>query len=458
MPPTLALILTLGFIGYLFRRDIREKPNITGALWLALIWMFLVATRPVSKWLAVFGIHGFGTIAAAEGNSVDASTFSLLIVTAICILVRRQVSLSRLIREHPWITVFVLYCFLAIFWSDFPFSSFKRWIKVLGQPVMAVLLFTEPDWEEALIRLVKRCTYVFFPVSILWMKYFPHLGRHASEFGGMTNVGIAETKNTLGGISCILILFFIWHLLKVWKWEKGGPRRDELRLLGGLILMGVYCLLKAHSANATMSLLLAGAVMMALGLRFVDKRTIGAYALAAVIVLGIAQLTFDIYGKFVELSGHSTTIQGRGVLWEYLLQTDKKPLLGAGFESYWLGEQIPEMYAMRDFAYRPNQAHNGYLELYLNLGIVGLFIFLSVILAAFKKIRRELLENFEWGRFEIGCFLAILAHNWTEAAFKGLSFPFFVFFIISISYRRSQRSDSRGPDLLQECQPELVYS
>ena len=41
---------------------------------------------------------------------------------------------------------------------------------------MALIVLTEPDFEEALTRLMKRCAYVVVPVSILWIKYYPQIG------------------------------------------------------------------------------------------------------------------------------------------------------------------------------------------------------------------------------------------------------------------------------------------
>jgi exopolysaccharide production protein ExoQ len=459
MPPTLALLLTLGFIVFLFWRDFRERPEVSTAIWLPCIWMFLVATRPASKWLAVFGIPGFVSTAVEEGSTLDATVFLCLIAMAVYVLGQRQVSLSRLIRGNRWLACFVLYCLLAVLWSDFPFVSFKRWIKILGHPIMVVLVFTEPHWEEALAVITKRCAYVVFPISICWMKYFPALGRRHDEYGASNNVGIAEAKNGLGEICLIFLLFLLWHLSKVWKQEKSFQRRGELRLTGLLILMALYCLGKAHSATSALSLLLGSATMVLLGLRFVSKRTIGVYVVGAVIVLAAAQMTFDIYGRMVELTGHEATIEGRGRLWGVLLQTDTNAIFGAGFESYWLGKRVEEIWAMPEFWWHPNQAHNGYLELYLNLGIAGLCLFAGVILATFRKILLELLQVFEWGRFEMGCLFAILAHNWTEAGFKGLGLSFLVFFIISVNYRHP-RSDFDTPGLdhgLAE-QAELTHS
>jgi exopolysaccharide production protein ExoQ len=77
----------------------------------------------------------------------------------------------EIVRNNQWLAIFFVYCFLAIFWSDFPFVAFKRWMKVLGHPIMALIVLTKPDPGEALTRLMKRCAYVIVPVSLLFIKY-----------------------------------------------------------------------------------------------------------------------------------------------------------------------------------------------------------------------------------------------------------------------------------------------
>ena len=176
MPPTLALVLTLGLIVFLFRRDFREKPNVTGALWLPILWMLIMASRPPTAWLRIAGLSIVGG-SWEEGNPLDAVLFLLLTLTGIFVLYRRRVSLSEIVNGNVWLTVFVLYCFVAILWSEFPLVGFKRWIKVLGHPVMALVIFSEPDPKEAFLRVLKRVAYVVLPVSILWLKYYPELGR-----------------------------------------------------------------------------------------------------------------------------------------------------------------------------------------------------------------------------------------------------------------------------------------
>jgi exopolysaccharide production protein ExoQ len=437
MPPVLALVLTLGFIGFLFCRDFRQRPNVTGAIWIPILWMFIIASRPFSTWLSILGLPVHGAVTVEEGSTVDSIAYFLLIAAGTYVLARRQVGISQFMRDNLWLTIFLFYCLLAVLWSDFPVISLKRWIKILGHPIMVCVLLTEPEPQEAFVSAMKRCAYVLLPVSILWMKYYPTLGRRGSEWGGMTNIGITGGKNELGGVCLIWGLFLLWQLLNLFR-RRNAMFRGEWQLTMMLLLMVGYCLWKTHSATAVLSLGLSGITMVLLGLRTVNKRAIGTYIWAAIILLCIAQLTFGIYGKIVDLSGHESTIEGRGRLWNVLLQTDSNALLGAGFESYWLGERVEKIWAMPEFWWHPNQAHNGYLELYLNLGLGGLCLFLGVIVSTYRNIRIAMLETFEWGIFRMSCLFAILAYNWTEAGLKGLGLTFWFLFLISINYKRSE--------------------
>src|SRR6266487_1995793 len=229
LPPRLALFLTLAFIVFLFRRDIREKPKVSGALWLPLLWLVLACSRPFTAWLNIFGLPVSGAASAEEGSPVDACFYLAMATAGFCILIKRQVHLSEIVLKNGWIIAFFLYCFISIAWSDFPFIAFKRWTKILGHPIMALIVLTEPNPQEALIRLMKRCAYVVVPVSILWIRYYPRLGRGFTEWGAPLNKGIAIGKNSLGADCLILVFFFFWYLLQTWQIERNTRRRYEVR-------------------------------------------------------------------------------------------------------------------------------------------------------------------------------------------------------------------------------------
>jgi exopolysaccharide production protein ExoQ len=122
-----------------------------------------------------------------------------------------------------------------------------------------------------------------------------------------------------------------------------------------------------------------------------------------------------------------------------------------------LGERYQKLAESR--WWQPNEAHNGYLETYLNLGLVGLILLIGLFIATFWKGRRELLTNFQFGRFRLGFLLAVIAYNWTEAAFKNISATWFVFFIIALDYRRPEFDSFERTETIRPEEHEiLVYA
>jgi exopolysaccharide production protein ExoQ len=298
---------------------------------------------------------------------------------------------------------------------------------------MVLIVFTEPDPEQALARLIKRTAYILVPFSILLIKYYPEIGRKFDDWTGQPmNNGVAINKNLLGSLCLVLGYFLFWHLLKTWRGPRDATRRKELCLIGGLLFMIGWLLWKAHSATSLLSLLIAILVVLVLGRRWVNKQAIGAYVVLAIIGLAVAELTFGIFERVVDLTGHEATIIGRAELWSQLLALHTNPILGVGFESFWLGDRLVLLSEGRPWV--PNEAHNGYLETYLNLGLIGLLMLIGLFISTFCKIRTELLQNFDWGRFRLAFLVAVVFYNWTEASFRGLSLVWFAFYIIALDY------------------------
>jgi exopolysaccharide production protein ExoQ len=455
IPPPVALFLTVCLIIFLFRRDIRQRPNVTGALWLPLVWMFIICSRQPSEWLSLFGLD-FGGKSLEEGSPLDACVYLSLIAAGTYVLHTRRVQLFEIIRNNQWLTIFFVYCFLAIFWSDFPFVSFKRWIKVIGHPVMALIILTEPDVIEALMTLMKRCAYIIVSVSIAFIRYFPQWGRGFDQWSGAAmNTGISTNKNALGCDCLILGFFFVWYFLQVKQMEQGRAKRHEL-FLAVTFLAAIWWLLSlAQSSTSSVSLVLSASILWVLGLRSINKRLIGTYLVVAVIAIVIAQGVFGVYEHFLHFLHKNPTLTDRTLLWQELLKFDINPLFGTGFESFFLGRRLQALQAKLWWA--PNEAHNGYLETYLNLGLLGLFLFVGLLAVIYAKARAALFENFEIGRFRFALLFAIIVYNWTEAAVKNISPMFFLLFIIALDCPAHELSAvSYAGDVEFEEQPELA--
>src|SRR5437773_12024494 len=99
---------------FLFRRDIRESPDVSGALWLPLIWLLVTCSRSFSAWLNIFGLPVAGAQSLEEGSPLDAWAFFVLIAAGVYVLNDRQVNLSEVIRNIGQFIVVFVYCFISI--------------------------------------------------------------------------------------------------------------------------------------------------------------------------------------------------------------------------------------------------------------------------------------------------------------------------------------------------------
>ena len=99
--------------------------------------------------------------------------------------------------------------------------------------------------------------------------------------------------------------------------------------------------------------------------------------------------------QFLQFLGKDETLTDRTGVWHDALQIQINPLLGAGFESFWLGDRLKTMWDK--WTFRPNEAHNGYLETYLNLGLIGLFLLIALLIATFWKSSSRALHKFSVG-------------------------------------------------------------
>jgi len=119
------------------------------------------------------------------------------------------------------------------------------------------------------------------------------------------------------------------------------------------------------------------------------------------------------------------TLSGRVDIWEFALNdVEKKIFLGYGFATYWImGSSRLEIFASYFEGFMVNEAHNGYIEILLQLGVVGFIFFLFPIIAYVQRMFK-LNSN-----LAILIFISIVTLNYTESVlFKvGLGITTFYF-------------------------------
>jgi exopolysaccharide production protein ExoQ len=420
MSPSLALLLCLLFILYLFYVDLRRADSPSPALWVPIIWMFLIGSRHVSSWLNIG--PQFETAADfAEGSPIDRAVFFCLIFSGIVILVRRKIDWEHLLIRNGWVVLYLLYCLASVTWTDEPLILLKRWVKDLGFPIMALVILTEEKPYEAIGVVLRRMAFIMLPLSIVFIKYFPDLGRWYRVYGdgAETFTGVGRQKNDLGLICLMIGIYMGWEVLHKHKATYPTFVRQNKIIFGLLAAMLAWLLYKSNSQTSLACLAAAGAVLL-LG-RW--KRLAGRPdALLGLLFCAVAAVAFldqavGLKEYVLALLGRRPDLTTRTDIWRILLGFNTDPVVGVGFWSFWTGARQEE--AWRLIGEKINQAHNGYLEQYLNLGYIGVAFIVIIMFSGILKIRRHLSLNHADGMLRLSFLAVAVMYNYTEAAFYG---------------------------------------
>lgn len=440
------LFICFVVIIYLLRYDVRRRPNVSHALWVPSFWFMIYSSRALSSWFG-FGIADPTSDYYLEGNPFDRTVFIALIIAGSIILLRRRPPWGTIFESNKFIFLYILYLGVSTLWSDYTFVSFKRWIKELGHLIMILIVLTEDSPVEAVRTIITRSAYVLIPLSWVLNRYFPELSRFYSVGGGDPQfTGVTTNKNSLGTLCLVASVVLFWDFLTEW-YQRTARRFDkDLLIYTFLFLLVAWLLYSAKSATSLAGTLTACLMILALSSNRVrgNPGLIGYYAITSVFILITAHLFFDLTSLVTSSLGRDETLTGRTDFWKELIAFGTNPLIGTGYESFWLGERVA--YFWDRYWWRPNQAHNGYLELYLNLGLAGLTLFILLVAFSFRNIKRniELFHNYDYQILRITFIVVALLINVTEAYFKGA-----VWFVFLLSAMEPPNTFKRNHDYLQ---------
>jgi O-antigen ligase len=104
------------------------------------------------------------------------------------------------------------------------------------------------------------------------------------------------------------------------------------------------------------------------------------------------------------------------------------PLLGTGYDSFWLGKRLEKIWSI--YWWHPVQAHNGYIEVFLNLGGLGLTLLAVVLVTGYKNIVAALRRDSRSTSLRLAYLVVFVAYNFTESAFA-MMHPIWIFFLLA---------------------------
>lgn len=387
-----------------------------------------------------------------EGSSLDRIFLITLLCIGLFILTKRRFKWSTAIEENLCLMLLITYIFISILWSDIPYVSFKRFVRALVAIVMAFLVSTEQNPRQAIQSLLMRTIYILVPFSYILIHYFPEYGREYGRWSGeLMWVGVTTQKNGLGRLCAISAFILIWELISRWRGRHIPVARYQTPVEVFLLFLTIRLLIgppESYSATAVATLI-AGIVAMFF-LWLIKKRDIilGMKTIVSIIVIFIAIGTImpfvgaESFAGISSFFGRNETLTGRVDIWFQLVPAFmKQPILGGGFGSFWRTET-------RNF-YEMSHAHNGYIEILLELGFVGIVFFSLFLLSSCRKAYKEMIHNFDFGVLWISFILMTVLYNITESSqtFMTHHMAIVLFFTVFSVHRLRSTPDHNSPTL-----------
>jgi len=459
MSPTIATTVFAIGVGGLFYLDRDKAVQTSKALWLAVAWVWILGSRSISTWLQV-------NPANKNDSPIDELIAAVLILCGILVLCMRSQAVRSALKSGWPIAVYFAYCLLSAFWSDFPGQGLKRWVRAIGDLLMVLIIATDAQPVAALKRFFSRVGFVLLPASILTLKYYPLLSHGYDDWGLQMNTGVTTNKNMLGVSAFVLTLGAAWQVLRLLTIKDQANRGRHLLAQGTLLCFGISLLFSAHSATSGACFAIGVTLLILTSFPVFRRRPGMVHALiSCILVLGGLVVLLGGQGAAAKAVGRNADLTGRTEIWALLVPMVPNPVLGAGFENFWFGPRLGKLrHTVASLTENPddegsnrgiNEAHNGYLEVYLNLGLIGLALIGLIFIRGYSNAVSLFRHDPTIGCLSLACILTAAIYNVTEAGFR-LSHPMWFFLLLSVVVRGgstpSPGTAATAPAARQHCE------
>lgn len=427
-PRTAALICGV-LVAFVLIYDVRHTASVSKATWVPLVWVLVLASRPVAQWFD----PSAGAFAAdpTEGTAMDRNLLIFLMAAAYIVLARRRIEWGRWVLRNRWVFIYLVFAAISVLWSDYPAIALKRWFRAVGAILVILIILSEEDPVAAFAAIVRRCAWILVPASIVLFKYYRDVAVVYNTWTGQEYViGVSTDKNGLGRLCLVAGIFAFWELFVYRDWlRKTSHRLLHMGLHVSLLGLAWWMLVASHSSTALGCMLFGCLLFLVFGLINVERRTFLGTIILAVIGMGaLLALGTDMMETVVASLGRDMTLTDRVFVWRDLLDMGTDPLIGVGYDSFWLGQRLEHFIDV----HQVNEAHSGYISIYIELGAVGLALFVALVLSAYSKAKSSLALHPAYAKLRLALIAICLVYNVTEAADKATTLIFFMLLAVAM--------------------------
>ena len=300
--------------------------------------------------------------------------------------------------------------------------------------------------RRELFQLVYISTLVGSIISIFYAVALPSIGRHSFDhevFPGAWK-GIFSHKNALGFNLAINNVCLGIKLLY----------EDQNFLRRNLIIFSFLCI-EIIASSSMSALIISFLIIIIIWIyrkyTWKGKTTVLLLHCLSMIAVGCSSILWFLWIPIMNAVGKDPTLTGRTLIWEYLLnqRIAYKPILGYGRDTLWKEPSV--YYEIFQAAHHiPSHAHNGYIDLIIDLGYSGLSLFIisliSVLSKALKLAYKSSKSEDVW---PLAFIITLIIYNISESLLlRGASFTWVLYVAIASSNLKPY-SGSRSNEALK---------
>ncbi|MBB4237898.1 O-antigen ligase family protein [Rhizobium esperanzae] len=341
----------------------------------------------------------------------------------IIILVRNFSQFLLAIRRNFIIPLILIMPFLSTLWSIDPTTSLRRAIGLLFCLLLSYVLAIRFTPRQLLFLLFVTFGSCIF-LSVIMSVVSPSLATMPD--GAMRGVFIH--KNVLGWYACLMILVATAVLMD----GTLGLRRTAFVLLGA----GIICLASSGSMTAIIA---TSAAFCLIGFYSLLQRSssIGRVVVVLLFVqlaIGILISLHEFLVPALEALGKDATLTGRVPLWELVdREISDRWMLGYGYQAFWTTENREATQIWFKLGWAAPHAHNGYRDILLSFGIMGMIPFALMLLHAIHQGAVLQCHDPQYGWLWLNVLtIMILVMNLTESFFLVQNDTIFILFTAAI--------------------------
>ena len=312
------------------------------------------------------------------GNQLEFAVQSAFYGVAFFFIALRCRTFLRSAWNARWILLLVFFAASSTVWSQHPMVTLRRSVVMLASTAFGIYFGSRFSVPQQLRLLGWTCAFLVFTSFFMGIFLPQHGIDHLWTSGAW--VGAFSQKNSLARAMVLSAMVFFFARPPFGRW---------VRWVG---IAGAVCLL-ALSKSATGIVVLASIVAILPLYRLVRAKitfALPVITLAGVAALGSGFLYYTVLPSLLGVLKRDTTLTGRTEVWHaILLSIDKRPWFGYGFNAFW---NAPGEFSsiVQQVNWSVPSGHNGFLDITLDLGLLGLAIFVIGYVSLWRRALRLL--------------------------------------------------------------------